>query len=73
MTLEEMIVLRLLYPIPASFKVYRHGFLHGFQRETTFVTFFSQDEKALSKFGLLIKQRICSKRSKFIPFRVDFI
>ena len=43
-----------------------------FPRGTSFVTLFaSLDEKALFKEGLLLKERICSCRSKFFLLRVD--
>ena len=33
--------------------------------------FSSLEGEALLKWGLLIKERICSSRSKFFPLRVD--
>ena len=29
------------------------------------------EDKVFPKWGLLLKKRICSKRSKFFPFRVE--
>lgn len=42
-------------------------------RGTTFVTFclIPNTDIALLNYGLLWKERICSKRSEFFPFRVN--
>ena len=51
-------------PVPTARAFTEGNNIHGF-------LFASLDDETLPKRGLLLKERICSSRSKFFHFRVD--
>ena len=55
-----------------SFNTYKFPFFHHFTKGNNFQDFLfaSMDDKALQKWGQLLKKRICSLRSKFFHLRL---
>ena len=67
---KEQLSRKVSYPVHGKW-VYLHVFLPSLQRGTTFVTIYFLPWCVFSKWGLLLKEGICSMRSKFFSLIVD--